>query len=91
MHAQVAKIDAIELGQYELYSSRIKDFELSVTLSNIRSASKASSEEGASRILNSPHWQPVANFTAAKLKGMQTFRLRLVVVQDFEPLTAFSF
>ncbi|KAK9841126.1 hypothetical protein WJX74_000406 [Apatococcus lobatus] len=74
--SQVAKIDAIELGQYELYSSRIKDFELSVTLSNVRSASKASSEEGASRILNSPHWQPIANFTAAKLKGMQTFRLR---------------
>ena len=76
MHAQVAKIDAIELGQYELYSSRVREFELSTTLSNVRSTSKASSEEGASRILNSPHWQPVANFTAAKLKGLQIFKLK---------------
>lgn len=79
-HVQVAKIDAIELGQYELYSSRVKDFELSVTLSNVRSASKASSEDGTSRILNSPHWQSVANFTAAKLKGPQTFKLKYVIL-----------
>ena len=75
---QVAKIDAIELGQYELYSSRVKDFELSRTLNNVRSASKTSSDDTSSRILNSPHWQPVANFTAAKVKGTQTFKLRQV-------------
>ncbi len=61
-----------QVSQFELYSSRIKDFQLRARLKHPRS-------DGAdyAKSLDSPNWQLLGNFTAAKAKGTQTFKARL--------------
>ena len=63
---QVAKVDTIELSQDELYSSRIKDFELRGRQTHPRI-------EGTdyTRGLNSTQWKLLGHFRAAKMKGTQ--------------------
>ena len=63
---QVAKVDTIELSQDELYSSRVKDFELRGRQTHPRS-------EGTdyARGLNSTQWKLLGHFRAAKMKGTQ--------------------
>ena len=63
---QVAKVDTIELSQDELYSSRVKDFELRGRQTHPRS-------EGTdyTRGLNSTQWKLLGHFRAAKMKGTQ--------------------
>ena len=57
------------MSQFELYSSRVKDFSVRARLKHPRS-------DGSdyARSLDSPGWQLLGNFTAAKAKGTQTFK-----------------
>eukprot|EP00891_Asterochloris_glomerata_P001172 jgi/Astpho2/1172/fgenesh1_pg.00021_%23_20_t len=66
--SQVAKVDTVELSQDELYSSRVKDFELRGRQTHPRS-------EGTdyTRGLNSTQWKLLGQFRAAKMKGTQSF------------------
>ena len=59
-----------QVSQFELYSSRIKDFQLRARLKHPRS-------DGAdyAKSLDSPNWQLLGNFTAAKAKGTQAFKV----------------
>lgn len=59
-------MDTVELSQDELYSSRVKDFELRGRQTHPRS-------EGTdyTRGLNSTQWKLLGQFRAAKMKGTQ--------------------
>ena len=59
-------MDTVELSQDELYSSRVKDFELRGRQTHPRS-------EGTdyTRGLNSTQWKLLGQFHAAKMKGTQ--------------------
>ena len=63
---QVAKVDAFQLSQYELYSSRVKEFEVRGRQSHPRA-------QGGdySKTLNTTGWQLLGKYTAAKVKGTQ--------------------
>ena len=66
--SQVAKISRIELAQHELYSSRIKDFEVRGRQSHPRTDNVETSKG-----LNSTAWKLLGKFTAEKAKGTQDF------------------
>lgn len=66
--SQVAKISRIELAQHELYSSRIKDFEVRGRQSHPRTDNVETSKG-----LNSTAWRLLGKFTAEKAKGTQDF------------------
>ena len=59
----------LQVSQFELYSSRIKDFQLRARLKHPRSDGP-----DYSKSLDSPAWQLLGSFTAAKAKGTQTFK-----------------
>ena len=63
---QVAKVDSFQLSQYELYSSRVRDFELRGRQGHPRA-------QGGeySKTLNTTGWQLMGKYTAAKMKGSQ--------------------
>lgn len=69
-----------QVSQHELYSSRIKDFEVWGRQKHPRhDAAIGSGEPGKgvdyARSLNSTAWKLVGNFTAAKVKGTQSFKV----------------
>ncbi|DBB06647.1 hypothetical protein WJX77_000321 [Trebouxia sp. C0004] len=66
--SQVAKVDSFQLSQYELYSSRVKDFEV-----RGRQAHPRAQGGEYSKSLNTTGWQLMGKYTAAKIKGSQTF------------------
>lgn len=66
--SQVAKVDSFQLSQYELYSSRVKDFEV-----RGRQAHPRAQGGDYSKSLNTSGWQMMGKYTAAKMKGSQTF------------------
>ncbi|KAA6420457.1 MAG: Galactose-binding isoform 1 [Trebouxia sp. A1-2] len=66
--SQVAKVDSFQLSQYELYSSRVKDFEV-----RGRQAHPRAQGGEYSKSLNTSGWQLMGKYTAAKMKGSQTF------------------
>lgn len=68
--SQVAKISRIELIQHELYSSRIKDFEIRGRQSHPRTDNVETSKG-----LNSTSWKLLGKFTAEKAKGTQQFNV----------------
>lgn len=63
---QVAKVDAFQLSQYELYSSRVKEFE-------VRGRQTHPRGQGSdySKALNTSGWQLLGRYTAAKSRGTQ--------------------
>lgn len=63
---QVAKVDAFQLSQYELYSSRVKGFEV-----RGRQAHPRGQGGDYSKFLNTTGWQLLGRYTAAKTKGSQ--------------------
>lgn len=63
---QVAKVDALQLSQYELYSSRVKDFEVRGRQSHPRAQGS-----DYSKALNTSGWQLLGKYTAAKTRGSQ--------------------
>lgn len=70
------------MSQHELYSSRIKDFEVRGRQKHPRhDAAAAAGEPGKSvdyaRSLNNTAWKLVGSFTAAKVKGTQSFKVSL--------------
>jgi Sad1 / UNC-like C-terminal len=66
--SQVAKVSRIEIIQHELYSSRIKDFEIRGRQSHPRTDNVETSKG-----LNSTAWKLLGKFTAEKAKGTQQF------------------
>jgi len=67
------------VSQHELYSSRIKEFEVRGRQAHPRHDAGGGGEGGKgvdyARSLNSTSWKLVGNFTAAKVKGAQTFKV----------------
>ena len=63
---QVAKVVAFQLSQYELYSSRVKDFEVRGRQTHPR----AQGGEYA-KTLNTTGWPLLGKYTGAKMKGSQ--------------------
>ena len=63
---QVAKVDSFQLSQYELYSSRVKEFEV-----RGRQAHPRAQGGEYSKSLNTTGWQLMGKYTAAKMKGSQ--------------------
>ena len=59
-------MDAFQLSQYELYSSRVKDFEV-----RGRQAHPRAQGGDYSKSFNSSGWQLVGKYTAVKMKGSQ--------------------
>lgn len=78
---QVIRPDTLRVSQHELYSSRIKDFEVRGRQKHPRhDAASGGAEPGSKgvdyvRSLNSTAWKLVGNFTAAKVKGTQSFKV----------------
>lgn len=66
--SQVAKASRVELAQYELYSSRVKDFEIRGRQSHPRTDNVETS-----KWLNSSAWKLVGKWTAEYAKGTQEF------------------
>ena len=68
-----------QVSQHELYSARIRDFEVRGRQKHPRHDSAAAGEPGKSidygRSLNNTAWKLVGNFTAAKVKGTQSFKV----------------
>ncbi|CAL8467008.1 g6544 [Coccomyxa elongata] len=94
--SQVTKVDMIKLSQYELYSSRVRDFEVYGRQSHPRT-------DGSdySRHLHSSSWQLIGKFTAGNVKGTQAFhaeqpiwakylQLRLLTHYGSEPVCALN-
>lgn len=73
--SQVAKVSRLELSQFELYSARVREFELLGRQSHPRTEGFGS-EYG--RTLNSTQWKLLGSFTAEKVKGSQTDRKSVV-------------
>lgn len=75
------------MSQHELYSSRIKDFEVRGRQKHPRhDAASGGAEPGSKgvdyvRSLNSTAWKLVGNFTAAKVKGTQSFKVCAATVR----------
>ena len=72
-----------QVSQHELYSSRIKDFEVRGRQKHPRHDSVAAAGEpnksiDYGRSLNHTAWKLVGNFTAAKVKGTQSFKVSSV-------------
>eukprot|EP00887_Chlorella_sp_A99_P002880 scaffold6.g2880.t1 len=70
--SQVAKLSRVALAQYELYSSRVRDFELRGRQSHPRTDGVGADY---ARGLNSSQWRLLGNFTAEKRKGVQMFAI----------------
>ncbi|KAK9801906.1 hypothetical protein WJX73_001117 [Symbiochloris irregularis] len=68
--SQVAKVDAVELSQFELYSSRVHWFD-------VRGRQHHPRHDGTdySKSLNSTQWRFMGQFEAANVKGTQAFRM----------------
>ncbi|KAL3139820.1 hypothetical protein ABBQ38_004118 [Trebouxia sp. C0009 RCD-2024] len=66
--SQVAKVAAFQLSQYELYSSRVKEFEV-----RGRQAHPRAQGGDYTRTLNTTGWTLLGRYTAAKMKGSQVF------------------
>lgn len=66
--SQVAKVSRMELVQHELYSSRIKQFEVRGRQSHPRTDNVETSKG-----LDSTSWKSLGTFTAEKAKGTQSF------------------
>ncbi|KAK9810439.1 hypothetical protein WJX72_010766 [[Myrmecia] bisecta] len=67
----VAKVLVVELSQFELYSSRVKDFVVRGRQSHPRTDGV---EYGVA--LNSTSWAVLGSFTASKVKGSQRFQMQ---------------
>lgn len=63
---QVAKVEAFQLSQYELYSSRVKDFEV-----RGRQAHPRAQGGDYAKTFNNTGWPLLGKYTAAKMKGSQ--------------------
>lgn len=63
---QVAKVAAFQLSQYELYSSRVKDFEV-----RGRQAHPRAQGGDYVKTFNTTGWPLLGKYTAAKMKGSQ--------------------
>lgn len=63
---QVAKVAAFQLSQYEMYSSRVKDFEV-----RGRQAHPRAQGGDYAKTLNTTGWPLLGQYTAAKMKGSQ--------------------
>jgi hypothetical protein len=79
-------VDEIELSNKEMYSSRVRDF----SVKGRQSHPKRDGQGGDYTLgLNSSAWQLIGTFTAANVKGAQTFlspaagrlRVRYLLVQ----------
>lgn len=70
---QVAKVDAFQLSQYELYSSRVKEFEVRGRQSHPRGQGS-----DYSKALNTSGWQLLGKYTAAKIRGTQVTQTPLL-------------
>ena len=68
--SQVARVSRIELSQNELYSSRVKEFEVSGRQSHPRTDNVETAKG-----LNSTSWRLVGRFMAENIKGDQTFNI----------------
>lgn len=66
--SQMAKVSRLELAQYELYSSRVQEFEVRGRQSHPRTDNMDTAKG-----LNSTAWKLLGRFTAEKAKGTQTF------------------
>ena len=66
LRLQVAKVVAFQLSQYELYSSRVKDFEV-----RGRQAHPRAQGGDYAKTLNTTGWPLLGKYTAAKMKGSQ--------------------
>ena len=60
----------LQISQHELYSSRVKEFELRGRLNHPRH------DGDYGKNLNGTAWKLLGNFTAQKMKGTQTFKAR---------------
>lgn len=69
--SEVARVLQLELAQNELYSSRVKEFELYGRQTHPRSDSSAD----ASKWPSSSQWRGMGTFTAENAKGLQTFQI----------------
>ena len=84
---------AVQVSQHELYSSRIRDFEVRGRQKHPRhDAAAGGGEPGKStdygRSLNSTAWKLVGNFTAAKVKGTQSFKVGIADLQLWQGVTS---
>lgn len=66
--SQVAKISRIDIAQYELYSSRLKEFEVRGRQSHPRT-----DDVDTAKGLNSTAWKVLGRWTAERVKGTQEF------------------
>ena len=69
--SQVARVSRFELSQNELYSSRVKDFEVRGRQSHPRTDNVETSKG-----LNSTAWHLIGKFQAENTKGDQTFHIQ---------------
>ena len=69
--SEVARVLQLELAQNELYSSRVKEFELYGRQTHPRSDSSAD----ATKWPSSSQWKGMGTFTAENAKGVQTFQI----------------
>ena len=84
---QLGRVDVIELSNKEMYSSRVRDF----SVKGRQSHPKRDGQGGAEYTLgfNSSSWHLIGTFTAANVKGVQSFqsltanrlRVRYLLVQ----------
>lgn len=66
--SQVAKVSRIDVAQYELYSSRLKEFEVRGRQSHPRT-----DDVDTAKGLNSTAWKVLGRWTAERVKGTQEF------------------
>lgn len=59
-----------QVSQYELYSSRVRDFQVRARMSHPRS------DGDYGKNLESPAWKLLGTFTAQRVKGSQVFKVR---------------
>lgn len=69
--AQVAKVTRVELSQFELYSSKAKEF----VVYGRQSQPRAGGTDVA-QLLNSTQWRLLGSFAAEKTKGTQAFAVQ---------------
>ena len=74
--SQVASLDAVELSQHELYSSRVAEFEVLGRASNPRVDAAAGGDLGATLVSGSGGaWETLGSFVGADVRGTQVFPL----------------
>lgn len=82
---QVAKVDAFEISQYELYSSRVKEFE-------VRGRQTHPRGQGSdySKALNTSGWQLLGKYSAAKSRGTQARSVIVFFVHKAQTETVYN-